>query len=117
MLRDPQDLLVRKAREEPEENLVLRALVEHLENVYALILNVFLFYFLREGDHTWGAKSQRGNIAFLFIHIISAFLTINLYIFVDISVPFVSKLQTTHSEPIQFSLPYTVQGVKLLFYK
>ena len=32
--RDPQDLPVRRAREEPEESPVLEEPVEHLESVY-----------------------------------------------------------------------------------
>lgn len=34
VLQDPQDLMEKKAREEPEESLVLQVLVDHLENVY-----------------------------------------------------------------------------------
>lgn len=32
--RDPQDLMERKAREDPEESLVLQEPVEHLASVY-----------------------------------------------------------------------------------
>jgi len=38
VFRDPQDLPVRKAREEPEESLVRQEVVEPLESVYASLL-------------------------------------------------------------------------------
>lgn len=43
VFRDPQDLLVRRAKEEPEENPVLQVPVEHLESVYAFLLNICNF--------------------------------------------------------------------------
>lgn len=43
MFRDPQDLLVRRAKEDPEENPVLQVPVEPLESVYAFLLNICNF--------------------------------------------------------------------------
>lgn len=46
VLRDPQDLQVRREKEEPEENLVLQVPVEPLESVYVFPVNINLSYSL-----------------------------------------------------------------------
>ena len=44
--KDPQDLLVRRAREEPEESLVLQEAVDLLESVYVSYLIFHTFYYI-----------------------------------------------------------------------
>lgn len=44
--RDPQDLLVRRAREDQEESLVLQEAVEFPESVYVLFSQYYLYCIL-----------------------------------------------------------------------